>query len=165
VPGPIDDPRSAGCLTFYREYPEVVRLVAGIPELIADLGLDRPASVARTATARTGHGVRRRPLSWSSWAPRSARAAALTDGHTSIDELVAATGHEPATVLGAITLLEMRGLAPSTNGRYRAAGRLATLAPTMRTAGSGGHRRRWPSRTTVLAAAGARGLPGRPGPC
>ncbi|HEY7131949.1 MAG TPA: hypothetical protein VH440_06840, partial [Candidatus Limnocylindrales bacterium] len=39
------------------------------------------------------------------------------------------TGHEAATVLGAITLLEMRGLATSTFGRYRAAGRLASAGP------------------------------------
>jgi hypothetical protein len=92
-------------------------------------------------------------------------AVALTDGHTSIDELVAATGHAPAPVLGAITVLEMRGLATSTYGRYRAAGRLATMAPAMRVGGSGRPRRRWPSRSAVLAAAEARGLPGRPGSC
>jgi DNA processing protein len=170
VPGPIDDPRSAGCLTFYREYPEVVRLVAGIPELIADLGLDGPDGGVRrggtNATARVGP---KRPSTSAllvELGPTVRQVAvALTDGHTSIDELVAVTGHEPATVLGAITLLEMRGLATSTYGRYRAAGRLATLAPTMRAGASGGPRRRWPSRSAVLAAAEGRGLPGRPGPC
>ena len=59
--------------------------------------------------------------------------AALVDGHGSLDELVASTGHEPATVLGAITLLELRGLATTTYGRYRAAGQLAcATAPSVR---------------------------------
>ena len=39
VPGPIGEPRSAGCLSWLREYPDEVRIVAGIPELIEDLGL------------------------------------------------------------------------------------------------------------------------------
>ena len=59
--------------------------------------------------------------------------AALVGGHGSLDELVATTGHEPATVLGAITLLELRGLATTTYGRYRAAGQLASAtAPEVR---------------------------------
>jgi len=169
VPGPIDDPRSAGCLAFYREYPEVVRLVAGIPELIADLELDGPDVVPRRGSSERGRKDPRRPSTAAllvELGPTVRQVAvALTDGQTSIDELVAATGHEPATVLGAITLLEMRGLATSTYGRYRAAGRLATMAPTVRAGGAGATRRRWPSRSTVLAAAEARGLPGRPGPC
>jgi hypothetical protein len=54
-------------------------------------------------------------------------------GYGSLDELVVATGHEPATVLGAITLLELRGLATTTYGRYRAAGQLASAtAPEVR---------------------------------
>src|SRR5439155_202475 len=56
-------------------------------------------------------------------------ATALIAGNGSIDELAVATGHTPATILGAITLLEMRGLATSTYGRYRAAGRLASALP------------------------------------
>ena len=39
VPGPISEPRSAGCLKWLREYAEQVRIVAGIPELIEDLRL------------------------------------------------------------------------------------------------------------------------------
>jgi len=56
-----------------------------------------------------------------------ARALLATRG--TLDELVAATGHEVATVLGVITLLELRGLATTTYGRYRAAGRLASALP------------------------------------
>jgi hypothetical protein len=55
-----------------------------------------------------------------------ARALLSTQG--TLDELVLATGHETATVLSAITLLELRGMATTTYGRYLAAGRLASAA-------------------------------------
>ena len=89
---------------------------------------------------------------------------ALIAGNGSIDELAVATGHSPATILGAITLLEMRGLATSTYGRYRAAGRLASAMP----AGAGDGRRvrqRYRSSTRLDALRTARGLPARRGPC
>jgi DNA processing protein len=169
VPGPVDDQRSAGCLEFYRQYPEVVRLVTGIPELVADLHLD---DADRLPPGTRGDDDPRSPRPPSAAAllvelgPTAREvAAALTAGHGSIDELVAATGHEPATILGAVTLLEMRGLATSTYGRYRAAGRLAAMAPAGSGGSSGSHRRRWPSRQRVLALARARGLPGSAGPC
>jgi DNA processing protein len=126
VPGPIDEPRSAGGLGLFREFPEVVKLVTGIPELLVDLGLDADASPGRA-------GPVRRPSLAAELVELGATAQdiarALVAGHGSIDELVIVTGHEPATVLGAITLLEMRGLATSTYGRYRAAGRLASATP------------------------------------
>ena len=50
-------------------------------------------------------------------------------GRGTLDELVAATGHPVATTLGALTLLELRGLATSAYGRYRPAGRLASADP------------------------------------
>ena len=53
------------------------------------------------------------------WPGRWSRAAA------SVDELVAATGQPGATVLGALTALEVRGLVVEAFGRYRAAGALA----------------------------------------
>lgn len=55
-------------------------------------------------------------------------AAALAEGRGSVDELVAATGQAGATVLGALTGLELRGLVVETFGRYRPAGALATPA-------------------------------------
>ena len=157
VPGPIDEPRSAGCLHWLREYPGEAAIVATLPELVTDLGLVGSTSEgAENAENATGGGQARgnRP-------PRAgleavlielgptARdvGAALVGGHGSLDELVATTGHEPATVLGAITLLELRGLATTTYGRYRAAGQLASAtAPEVR--------RPRPLR-----------LPGPPGPC
>ena len=39
VPGPIDAPASAGCLAFLREFAGSARIVAGIPQLLDDLGL------------------------------------------------------------------------------------------------------------------------------
>ncbi len=38
VPGPIDAPAAAGCLSFLREFHGAARIVAGIPQLVADLG-------------------------------------------------------------------------------------------------------------------------------
>ncbi len=62
--------------------------------------------------------------------PPVARAIAreVVAGRTSVDELVTATGLGGATVLGAITALEVRGLLVETFGRYRAAGPLAAAA-------------------------------------
>jgi len=169
VPGPVDEPRSAGCLEFYRQYPEVVRLVSGIPELVADLRLDEATAVSSRQAHEGDDGSPRSPSVAAllvELGPTAREvAASLVAGHGSIDELVVATGHEPATILGAVTLLEMRGLATSTYGRYRAAGRLASMAPPGSVRRPPSHRNRWPSRQRVLAAARARGLPGPLGPC
>jgi DNA processing protein len=151
VPGPLEEPRSAGCLAWLRDFPGEARIVAGTAELITDLGL---VASAATHPAGTPAGSRSRAPVPGLEAVLvelgpTARAvgAALVDGRGSLDELVAATGHEPATVLGAITLLELRGLATTTYGRYRAAGRLASA-----------------SVLDVRAGPTAR-LPVRPGPC
>ena len=50
-------------------------------------------------------------------------AESLIGGRGSVDELVAATGQPGATMLGALTGLELRGLVVETYGRYRPAGR------------------------------------------
>jgi len=160
VPGPMDEPRSAGCLALYREYAGLVRLVTGIPELLADLGLDRDATPSPNGPPRPSleaHLVELGPTARDV-------AAALIAGNGTLDDLVAATGHESATVLGTITLLEMAGLATSTYGRYRAAGRLASSADGVLRAP---RRSRPPGRAT-RPAAGSRGLPelpGRTSPC
>jgi DNA processing protein len=119
VPGPLDAPRSKGCLRWLRDYPDQARIVAGIPELIEDLALlgrsDRTGRPARPSLEaeliELGAGAR-------------AVATALVGGCGTLDELVAATGFQPAAALGALTLLEVRGLAASAYGRYRPAGRL-----------------------------------------
>jgi DNA processing protein len=120
VPGAIDAPRSAGCLRWLRDYASQVRIVAGIPELIEDLELldsvgPRPALGAVSLDAELIElGKTARTI-----------AVQLVRGRGTIDELVASTGHPVATTLGALTLLEVRGLATSAYGRYRPTGRLA----------------------------------------
>jgi DNA processing protein len=122
VPGSIDEPRSAGCLKWLHDYPEAVRIIARIPELIQDLGL--------VADDETAAGTSRTPsleaelIGLGETAREVARALLTTDG--TLDQIVATTRHEPATVLSAITLLELRGLVTTTYGRYRAAGHLAS---------------------------------------
>lgn len=124
VPGRPEDPTVAGCLAFLREAGPDARVVAGIPELLEDLGY-------RDGTIRTDGAARRSGL------PRAAAggtgltsveeaiAVRLAAGLGTVDELVIATGEAPATVLGALTALEVRGMVIETFGRYRAAGSLA----------------------------------------
>ncbi|GAC1674505.1 MAG: DNA-processing protein DprA [Candidatus Limnocylindrales bacterium] len=151
VPGPIDEPRSRGCLVWLRDYPGAARIVAGIPELIADLGLDDPSGEGpERDDARDVRGGPPQPSLSAILAELGPTAgavgAALVEGRGTLDDLVEVTGQAPATVLGAITILELHGLATTTYGRYRAAGQLATATPR----DVDGRR--------------ARGLPGRPGP-
>jgi DNA processing protein len=125
VPGPLDEPRSLGCLLWLRDYPGVARIVARIPELIEDLGLlrDDGATSARPAPPSLDAVL-------AELGPTARTVgAALVAGRGTLDEIVAGTDLAPATVLGAITLLELRGLATSTYGRYRAVGQLASAAP------------------------------------
>ena len=115
VPGPIEARESAGCLAFLREFHDGARIVAGIPQLIDDLGLVR-ASTGGDAGGRHdgragpgGEAGRRRPVA----------------GLVTVDELVAVTRLPVATVLASLTILERQGLAVGVHGRYRVAGTLA----------------------------------------
>ncbi|HZC33732.1 MAG TPA: DNA-processing protein DprA [Candidatus Bathyarchaeia archaeon] len=126
VPGPLFEPRSAGCLQWLHRYPDAAKIVAGIPELIDDLGLFDAATGTPLVSGQPSLDATLIELGPT--AREVARALLATQG--TLDELVAVTGHETATVLGAITLLELRGLATTTYGRYRAAGRLASAAPS-----------------------------------
>ena len=120
VPGPIDAPTSAGCLSWLRQYPGEVRIVAGIPELIEDLRLLEGAAPG----PRKGMSLEAELIELGA----TARAVGmeLVRGRGTLDELVVATDQPAATVLGALTMLELRGLAVSAYGRYRPAGRLAS---------------------------------------
>ena len=136
VPGSIDAAMSAGCLAFLREYPDQVRIVAGIAELIEDLGLTGRAAID------LGPGLARP----SSTAPRPAPAAilatlgpaeaavahALLDGSAPVDDLARTSGLAVASILGTLTVLELRGLVTSGGGRYRLAGALAAAGPAGR---------------------------------
>ena len=117
VPGPIDAPMSAGCLRFLWSYPAQARIVAGIPELLADLGLDRDQLDERVAAA----GVVQANLG----SVERALIERLLPGAATVDELVGACRLPVATVLGGLTLLEMRGLVSGAYGRYHVSGHLA----------------------------------------
>ena len=116
VPGPLDSRASAGSLAFLREFAELTHLVAGIPQLIADLGFTGDGHPGRDALALASAqelGITEAVI-----------AQALVGGHATVDELVAATDLPVATVLSALTLLQRRGLASGAHGRYRPAGTL-----------------------------------------
>lgn len=123
VPGPIDAPTAAGCLSLLHELPGEVRIVSGVPQLIADLGF-----VDDTAAGRSG------PVAaavQSLGASEARIAAELLAGRVTVDELVAVTGMTVAAVLATLTLLERQGLVAGTYGRYRPAGALlAPVAPS-----------------------------------
>jgi DNA processing protein len=122
VPGAIDAPASAGCLAFLREFPDRARIVAGIPQLIDDLGLADHMAEPQVSSdiAATLSGV-------GEAAGRLGRELVL--GRATVDELVAVTGWPVASVLAGLTLLERRGLAVGVHGRFRPAGGLAGVDP------------------------------------
>jgi DNA processing protein len=133
VPGPIDAPAVAGCLAFLRELAPEARIVAGIPELLEDLELVPPAA-PRTSRPRSAAGRvdARRPR----LAGPSGRLAELGDierrvveailaGHDRADSLVGITGLPLGAILGAVTVLELRGLVANAYGRYQPIGALA----------------------------------------
>lgn len=128
VPGPLDVPSSAGCLAFLREYPGEARIVAGVAELLDDLEL---VDAATTATAPGP-----RPVSLAATMALLGTAEAevarlLAAGATTVDELAARSGLPVSTVLGTLTLLEIRGLVAGAYGRYRPAGALAATSPRL----------------------------------
>jgi DNA processing protein len=119
VPGSIDDPQAAGCLEWLHQYPGQAHIVPTIQQLIHDLRLfdDAPARLPRPS-------LQAELIELGATAQVIARE--LVRGSGTVDELVMATGHSVATALGALTMLELRGLATSAYGRYRPAGRLAS---------------------------------------
>jgi DNA processing protein len=133
VPGRLDDPAVAGCLAFLREAGPEARIVAGVPELLEDLGLLRPGG------RPLGAGD---PLLVALTAVERAVATRLAAGPATVDELVAATDTRGATVLGALTSLELRGLVVEAYGRYRPAGALASRSPRDRVRVPGARNRR-----------------------
>jgi DNA processing protein len=125
VPGSIDSPSSAGCLSFLREFPGQARIVAGIPQIVEDLGLvDAGSEEQSVPVTRSVAAV----LVGLDPAPRRI-AAALLAGRTTADELVSVTGLPVAGVLAALTLLESRDLVAGAYGRYRPVGGLAAATP------------------------------------
>lgn len=126
VPGSIDAPASAGCLAFLREFAGEARIVVGVAELVDDLALVE--TTAATAMASPG-GPSRESILAVLGGTEARVATALADGATTADQLAEWTDLPIATVLGTLTLLEMRGLVVTSYGRYRPAGALAAVAP------------------------------------
>ena len=122
VPGSIDARASAGCLAFLREFPNEARIVAGIPQLIADLGLTSRANTPALSTKAAASLVE-----VGATAARIGQELVL--GRTTVDELVAVTGWPVATVLAALTILERHGLVIGVHGRFRVGGLLAAAEP------------------------------------
>jgi DNA processing protein len=116
VPGAIGARTAAGGLRFLREHAGLARIVVGVDELLEDLGLADAARVA--VLARPGVG--------ELGAAESLVARAICEGRGTLDALAAATGLAGATILGAVTRLELRGLVIESLGRYRPHGLLAT---------------------------------------
>lgn len=139
VPGPIDAPLSAGCNGFLRDWPDLARIVSGIPQLLDDLGLS--GSAALEGGSATGADVEGMPITSRVRPPSAAAmlsgrspaelavAEALLHGLVTVDELVAVTRLSVGAVLGAVTRLEALGLVRATHGRYEPAGPLATADP------------------------------------
>jgi DNA processing protein len=148
VPGSIDSPTAAGCLAYLRDNHDEARIVAGVPQLIEDLGLVDTAWKSRTGAT---NGLTAAVLIELGATTRTIASRVLAGDRTA-DELVATTGLPIATVLAGLTLLEARGYVVSVYGRYRPVGPLAT-------AGSK-RRRRHPLRPANRREP-ARGLPGR----
>lgn len=132
VPGSIDAPASAGCLSFLREFAGSARIVAGIPQLVDDLGLadhlaepgvSSDVAVTLAEIGEAGGRIGRE----------------LVRGRATVDELVAATGWPVASVLATLTLLERRGLALGIHGRFRPAGGLAAADPATANRRSSAH--------------------------
>lgn len=132
VPGPLDAPGSEGGLALLREFPSVVRVVAGIPQLIADLGYAGPQAPDPTRPAG-GEAVVRAAVDGLGITERAV-ARELVAGRRTVDEIVAVTDLTVATVLATLALLERRGLVAGRHGRFRPDGPLlgATVIPTPR---------------------------------
>jgi DNA processing protein len=132
VPGAIDAPQSAGCLAWLRDYGGAARIVAGIPQLLEDLGLE-PAAAYPPAARGAGPVPSMRatrdpsgPARRAGLAPREqAIAHGLMVGASTADELVAVTAMTIPAVLAGLTALEAAGLVTGAFGRYRLAGALA----------------------------------------
>jgi predicted Rossmann fold nucleotide-binding protein DprA/Smf involved in DNA uptake len=124
---------SAGCLGFLRDWPGLVRVVAGVPQLLEDLGLAGRAAFSPSIAPTDPVSHIRPPLPEAILleAPIADRqvAEALLAGAVIVDEIVAVTGVPIGGVLGALTRLEASGLVSGAHGRYRLEGGLAARAP------------------------------------
>jgi DNA processing protein len=139
VPGALGDPAAAGCNAFLRAFPGETRVVCGVPELIEDLGLVVESAAERGPNPMVGERARGHPSAAPSAGADAVLASLgpveglvaelLSAGPVTADELAARSGLAAAAVLGAVTLLELKGLATPSFGRYLPSGSLALHAP------------------------------------
>jgi DNA processing protein len=125
VPGPLDSTTSSGCHAFLREFHDNARIVAGIPQLIADLGFSTPLVRTHDGPPDALVGAALVGLGRAT----AAVALAIVEGMASVDELVAVTDLPVAAVLASLAILEGRGLVAAAHGRYRPAGALLGERP------------------------------------
>ena len=125
VPGPLGRPQSVGCNRLLREHAGEARLVAGIDELVEDLGYAKPLDVRRRRRER---GEASRPEAGAIVArlepAEEAVVRHLLRGPATADALVGGTDLAGATILAVLTRLEEEGLVAGAFGRYRLAGAL-----------------------------------------
>lgn len=126
APGRPGDAATAGCLALLRTTP--ARVVAGLDELIADLGYLSGAGEPRSASpgmaGRQPPVINRAAALALLAAPERAVATRICDAPGGLDALVAATGLSPAVVAAAVTLLQLRGWVQQVGAAYMAAGPL-----------------------------------------
>jgi DNA processing protein len=145
VPGSLDAPTSAGCLGFLRDWHGLARIVAGVPQLLDDLGLAAEAAFpplpattsGEPGPALPGPGGRRRRIGSAVGGPSRTAALlavgtpdrqvgeAVCRGAATVDEIVALTRLTVPVVLGSLTRLEGGGLVEARRGRYLPSGALA----------------------------------------
>jgi DNA processing protein len=120
APGRPGERLTAGCLRLLRETP--ARIVAGVDELIADLGL-------LDAVAAPGAGEQAAPIGRAAalellGSTERAIADRLCQAPCGPDGLVAATGLAPGSVAAALTLLQLRGWVVPSGAVYLPSGPL-----------------------------------------
>lgn len=120
APGRVGDWSMAGSLTLLRDTP--ARPIAGLDELIADLGFFEPAQAAAGAQ----RADERQPALAMLGPAERAVAERLSAAPAGLDLLVAQTGLAPGVVSGAITLLLMRGWIQAHGPAFVASGPLAS---------------------------------------
>ena len=136
VPGTLDDSGVAGCLAFLRDFSGLTRVVAGVPQLLEDLGLAAAAALAPDAARSTSSGglsgsnQGMRPPERHVTGPsvdavvmdmpdREGRLVrAIAAGASTTDELAAVARLPIGAVLAGLTVLEGRGVVISAYGRY-----------------------------------------------
>jgi DNA processing protein len=116
--GRVGDWATAGALALLRDSP--ARVLAGLDELIEDLGYLREATGGRQPPA-----VSREAALAMLGSSEQAVARRLLQGPSGLDGLVASTGLPPAAASSAVTLLLMRGWVQPVGPAYMVCGVLA----------------------------------------